>query len=293
MKKLIIIILNFFGIKRFIKKILNYCGYRLIYSQTITFFDALCTVLQIYKINTIVDVGANIGQFSGKILKLNYKNRLILIEPVKKTFEVLKKNFEKNKSFNKNIEFHNIALGLETSKKHIYKSIRGGGIGDMNSLLKISQEGKKLVKNSNIVDQELAEVVDINEFLKKINFENNTLLKLDAEGFDFKLLKHIDLNILKKIIGVFIEVPNNVHFFEEQEGDLMTITKYLSDRGFFLYNLDPLFINEPTGQLLLMDVLYLNKDIKAQNLNPEYNEKLGNPKVYYWPESHPAKNLNE
>lgn len=273
-------------IKKLIKFFFNYYGFKLsrISDQSLGFFDHLKTALKIYNINTIIDVGANIGQFSTKIINLNYKNELILVEPTKKTFGVLKKNIlklNKRKEI-KNIEFHNLALGLKTSEEYIHKSTRGEGMGDMNSLLKISESGEKLVKNSKQIDKELVQVVNINEFLKqKINLQNNIMLKLDIEGLDFALLKNIDFEILKKITFIMIEVHmhDNI-FFEGQSGDLIAVNNFLVSNNFILYNIDPGWSNKPTGQLIFSDCLYVNNNSKAINLDLNFNEKIGNPKIY-------------
>ena len=115
-------IMIYFKFSKIIKLILSKFGYKIIKNDIIDFNFTLKKIFKIYDINLVFDVGSNIGQFSKKIQNLSYKNKIILIEPVNKTFLALKKNFQ-NKN---NLEFLNIGIGTETSNLKMYKSIRGG-----------------------------------------------------------------------------------------------------------------------------------------------------------------------
>ena len=116
-------IMIYFKFSKIIKLILSKFGYKIIKNDIFDFNFTLKKIFKIYDINLVFDVGSNIGQFSKKIQNLSYKNKIILIEPVNKTFLALKKNFQ-NKN---NLEFLNIGIGTETSNLKMYKSIRGGG----------------------------------------------------------------------------------------------------------------------------------------------------------------------
>jgi len=115
-------IIIYFKLSKIIKLILSKFGYKIIKNDIIDFNFTLKKIFKIYDINLVFDVGSNIGQFSKKIQNLSYKNKIILIEPINKTFLSLKKNFQ-NKN---NLEFLNIGIGTKTSNLKMYKSIRGG-----------------------------------------------------------------------------------------------------------------------------------------------------------------------
>jgi len=63
----------------------------------------------------IIDVGANIGNYSMDILKVNKNSEIIAIEPHPITFKKLTNNLN---NFKLNIKFYNFAIGN-----------KGGGIG--------------------------------------------------------------------------------------------------------------------------------------------------------------------
>jgi FkbM family methyltransferase len=280
MKKLFIIVIKIFiyfklnKINKLIKLILSKFGYKIIKNDILDFNFALEKIFKIYEINLIFDIGSNIGQFSKKILNLSYKKKIILIEPVNKTFLALKNNFQ-NKN---NLEFLNIGIGTETSNLKMYKSIRGGDKSDMNSLLKINNAGEKLVKNAAITSEEEVKIININEFLKNYNLEN-TLFKIDIEGYDFKVLKHIKKEYLQQITCILCEIQN-VKMWEGQENNFTKELEFFESNNFKLFAIDPFFINPSTGQLIAIDALFVNKKIIPKSLDLNYNEKIGHPEIF-------------
>ena len=277
MKKLFNIttkILVYFKITKIIKLILNKYGFKIVHNDIKDFNFVIEKILKIYDIQMIFDIGSNIGQFSKKILNLNYKNKIVLIEPVYDTFIALKNNF-KNKN---NLEFLNVGIGTKTSNLTIYKSLRGKNKGDMNSLLKISKIGTNLVKNAVITSEEEVKIIDVNEFLKNYDLKK-TLFKIDIEGYDFKVLRHIKKEYLQQITCILCEIQN-VTMFEKQENNFKEEIEFFENNNFKLFGVDPFFINPSTGQLIAIDALFVNKKIISKNLDLSYNEKIGYPEIF-------------
>jgi hypothetical protein len=59
------------------------------------------------KLHTIVDVGANIGQWSSMLLNCARPEKLMIVEPLPGAFAVLQKKF----GTNRHIQLHNLAVG--------------------------------------------------------------------------------------------------------------------------------------------------------------------------------------
>ena len=280
MKK-IIKLLSFLKLNRLIKIILEKYGYTISNLNNPSFFDILNKVIKIYDVKLIIDIGANIGQFSKKILSLDYKEKIILVEPIRSTFIELEKQLKGNNSEkNKNLLLNNIALSTQTSKMKMYKVNRNNGKGDMNSFFKTNENSTKLIKNSNVISHEYVDAVDINEFFSNIAIEENTLIKIDTEGHDFELLKHLDKKYFQKVLGFIIEI-HYVPFFENKYTDPLEITNFFKEKNFIFYGVDPTFINPPTGQLLVSDVLYINKNIQMKKVDLEFDKKIGSPRIFF------------
>jgi hypothetical protein len=67
------------------------------------------------KIDIVIDVGANVGQFGKEMRALGYKGKIISFEPLKDAFEKLK--IEANKDFD--WEVYNLGVGSEMGKLQI------------------------------------------------------------------------------------------------------------------------------------------------------------------------------
>ena len=52
-------------------------------------------IVENYQIDTIFDIGANIGQYSINMRHLGFKGKIISFEPMKKAFEVLDDTFRR------------------------------------------------------------------------------------------------------------------------------------------------------------------------------------------------------
>ena len=92
--------------KRMIKEFFNTIGFdivRLNKSPKISFFG-----LKKYEIRTIIDVGANEGQFAGYISKIFSEANIFCFEPLPEAFKELSKWAE---SKNGKVKAFNLALG--------------------------------------------------------------------------------------------------------------------------------------------------------------------------------------
>lgn len=136
----------------------------------------------------VVDVGGYTGSFSDKIIRL-YNPRLIILEPVKKYFNILKKKY----SNNKNVILHNYGLSNKNSIQTIY----------------ISADGTSLIKKSGKTEE--IKLVDAASFLKK--YKHVDLLSINIEGAEYDVLERIiETGIIRKIKYLQIQfhsfVPN-------------------------------------------------------------------------------------
>ncbi|MCZ7612753.1 MAG: FkbM family methyltransferase [Ignavibacteriaceae bacterium] len=76
---------------------------------------------------TIFDVGANVGDYSLKILSINSNVKIYCFEPVKNTFEKLSENIRHFK----NVKLNNIALGEIAKEDYIYVYGNKAGVNSL------------------------------------------------------------------------------------------------------------------------------------------------------------------
>ncbi len=76
-------------ILKIIRSIINPIGYDIVKFKTTHPAHIVLSHLNINDIKTVLDVGANAGQYSCELRKAGYRGRIISFEPVSETYERL------------------------------------------------------------------------------------------------------------------------------------------------------------------------------------------------------------
>lgn len=145
---------------------------------------------------TIIDIGANIGLISRQIINSGIKIRFVFcFEPEINNFLLLKNNI----NFFKNIFFFNVGLGKvkKNSAKLYLDTLNKGNYSFIN-------KNKKK-------QYSISKILNANHTLKKIIFNkkiNNIIYKSDTQGHDLEIFLSLDVDILKKIKIISIEISN-------------------------------------------------------------------------------------
>lgn len=127
--------------------------------------------------SVILDIGANIGNHSLYFLNEYGAKFAYCFEPVKETYDILKKNIEINNLNNKSKIF-NLGVGSSDSKAVISKSVQGNtGMTQLTT----SEDG----------DIDIVAIDDMN-ISEKIGF-----VKIDVEGFELDVIKGM-IKVLKR-----------------------------------------------------------------------------------------------
>ena len=161
-----------------------------------------------YKIDTFIDVGANIGIYSLRIAK-NVPNvkKIFSFEPLTETFNKLKKNIYQNNLENK-IDIYN--YGLSSVSQNILGLLRKKGNLKQAAGFNISGEG-----NIKISVKKCDEI---------IQFHNqNICIKCDVEGHELEAFKGMEK--LLKDNRCFLQI-------EIWEDNYKELNQYLIDSGY-------------------------------------------------------------
>lgn len=235
-------------LKRFLIRIVNFLGFD-IYRKPGKFYLYKLQLLQQHQINCILDVGANIGQYSMKLRKYGYSGKIISFEPQLKTFQQLSENSKVYKDWT----VYNYALGSENTEAEINISANteSSSILDIKEIHVDAAPSSKYVGKENIIIKKLDSIYDELELRTQ-----NVFLKIDTQGFEMEVLKGAE-NVLDKIIGLQLEMSitemyNNEPLYDE-------IISYLKNNGFKLYQIEPGFTDEKTGRLLQFDGIFFRQ----------------------------------
>jgi len=198
------------------------------------------------KINTLIDIGSNKGQFM-IFLKYFYPHiEIYSFEPINEMIKKQKKFF-KNK---KKIYYFNYALGNKSDIK-IFNITRRT---DSSSLYKISKNN-----NSNsdydIIDKFKVKVNKLDNILTH-NIKKPILTKIDVQGYEEQVLKGaadsiqgIDAILLEcSLVSLYDGDKTFEYYFD-----------FFKRNGFELFDIETGFFNKVTGQLLQFDALFIRR----------------------------------
>lgn len=126
-------------------------------------------------IETILDIGGNIGQFSYTAHKLLDPKTIDIFEPNPKVYPMLRQNIKRLKG----VRAYNYGIG-KTSDSKMFFEVGRSGVG---SLIKENAGNQEMVQE---VDIKL--VQDPSLITKRSSYD---LLKIDVEGYEYEVVKNI------------------------------------------------------------------------------------------------------
>lgn len=178
----------------------------------------------------IIDVGANVGDYSSTVLACNVSSRILAFEPHPKNYLKLTERIN-----SENFSAYNFAVGNENGTLNLYDYKSQDGSKHASIFRKVISDLHKSKSSTHKV-----EIIALGEFLEKKGVQKIDLLKIDVEGNEFDVLVGIKDYILNNQISA-------IHF-EFNEMNVIS-RKSFKDFWEFLpnYNIYRLL---PGGQLL-------------------------------------------
>lgn len=179
---------------------------------------------------TIVDIGANRGQFALVARKCLPLSQIISFEPLAEPAAVFKKLFQEDKS----VILHQVAVGPEQGDAVIHISHKDYS----SSLLPITELQSDLFPGTSERGQQTIRVERLSDRLSPEVIHTPALLKLDVQGYELETIKgSVDL------LPLFSYIYAECGFLELYKGQALAsqVIAFLRQKGFHLrgvYNLD-------------------------------------------------------
>lgn len=187
------------------------------------------------RIETVFDVGANVGHSASGYVRHFPSARIFCFEPVKSTFAMLQNNTARLA----NVYIHNIALGAKRERVRI----RLEKLSLVNSLRNKVETG--MVPNG-IVEE--VEVETLDDFCARNKINEIDFLKIDTEGFDLNVLRGAQGLLEGRGISL-IQVEAGVSPKNEVHESFGILKEHLEANGFLLfgvYDQTPQWSGEPS-----------------------------------------------
>jgi len=198
------------------------------------------------EVRTVVDIGANRGQFALAARNCSPDARIVSFEPLPGPAETFRQVF----SGDARVVLHPVAIGQVRREMTIHIS----AADDSSSLLPITAMQRSLFPGTGEVGTAVVQVAPLSEFLSATEIEQPALLKLDVQGYELEALKGCE-----GLLGCFAYVYAECSFIELYEGQPLadTIIAWLRERGFRLEGIYNLTYN-PKGRGVQGDFLYVH-----------------------------------
>lgn len=202
------------------------------------------------KIETILDIGANEGQFVAEILNIFPQAEVHSFEPLTDCFQKLESRFKGNK----NVHTYNFALGEQTGEVTICRSLASPS----SSILKMGSLHKKLFPHTAKLTEEKIKIKRLDNVLSMEKMKNYVLLKIDVQGAESKVITGA-IEVLKNVDIIISEV-SYAPLYEGQPlvKDIMALLE--SHNFIYIGNLEQ-FISPITNAPLFADAIFVNKEI--------------------------------
>lgn len=203
------------------------------------------------RIETVLDVGANIGQFGTILRKQGYRGRIISFEPIRAVFETLKAVADRDGNW----EAHNYAFGSASAVKNIQISENT----EFSSLLDQTPAAQEFDPRAQVIRQEPVEVKRLDDEFASLRADR-VFLKIDAQGYEWEILEGAPAT-LKLILGIQVELPLT-HLYKGV-WSLTEALEYLLQRGFILAQVRPVnYDNKDWVSMVEIDCMFRRLESK-------------------------------
>lgn len=201
-----------------------------------------------HRIETLLDVGANQGQFASEARLLGFDGLIHSFEPLPEAYEKLREKF-KNDS---NWQGHPLGLGAKSAQMTLNVSQNG-----VSSSLHPMQSRHELeAPESAYIKQISVQIKTLDEVFPQLKRSGSCYLKIDTQGHELAVLEG-GKESLKQIRLVQLELS----MVELYAGELrfQDMLNKMSSLGFRLVSLEPGFYSAKSGELLQVDGVFANE----------------------------------
>jgi len=208
-------------------------------------FDQLKTL----DIKTVINVGANVGQFAKEIRALLPEADIYSFEPLADCYEQLKQNMATDTHFTA----YPVALGDESGETTINRS----SYSLSSSLRPMADEHKRLFPHTAGQTTERIRVERLDGMLTGKTLRQNILLEIDAQGYEDKVLAGGQETLQQTTAAIleasYVELYEGQPLFED-------IYNLMRDAGFTYCGAIHQKIDPANGKILFEDALFIRKE---------------------------------
>jgi len=199
--------------------------------------------------NSVIDVGANVGQFAVAALRLLGPSRLDAFEPLPDAVSALKRHLDGERG----VTIHPVALGAAPGELPLHVNAHSHS----SSLLPLAEAHRSAFPNARELAEVGVHVGTLDEELSSADLPTPILLKVDAQGYERWVLDGAPAT-LRRTEWVLLELSFRQMY--EGEPPFLEMVKYMSVRGFRFVRPVGWLASSVTGEILQCDALFVRAD---------------------------------
>ena len=224
-----------------LKKMFRFCGLDV---KRVPPFDTY-EWLRGEDIKTVIDVGANRGQFAEYIHKLLPDARIYSFEPLKDCYDQLRRNM---KGIPNSSTFQ-FALGDKNGQAEIYRN----DFAPSSSLLPMEELHKEAFPQTEHTTLEKTDIRRLDDISQELDIVENVLIKLDVQGFEDEVILGGD-RVISRASVLIVETS----FQSLYQGQYLFDAIYgmLRERGFRYMGGEEPLRNPQDGSILACDSVF-------------------------------------
>ena len=234
--------------KAIIQKTLNKFGFEIMRKKRWTPYSWLVNK----EIKSVLDIGANKGQFTSHIHSLLPDAYIYSFEPLKSVFEKLKRSLSGVSKFS----CFNYALGEKSGNHKIFHN----DFTPSSSLLPMEDLHWHIFPKTRDVKEEVIEVHKLDDIADSLNLNTQILIKIDVQGYEANVIRGGEQTIKRAKILIVETSFERLYRGQELFDDIYSMVKSL---GFELKGVEEPLHHPKDGRILQCDSIFVNKNISS------------------------------
>jgi FkbM family methyltransferase len=214
-------------------------------------------MLSAHRVETVLDVGANRGQFARSLRDSGFEGRIVSFEPVSEAHSQLCRVARKDSLWT---VAERVAIGDRDGQTEIHVAHNSVS----SSLLPMLDSHLVAEPESGFVATELVPIARLDSIASRF-LENDKpiFIKVDVQGFEKRVLDGAP-KLLKRTVGLQLEL--SLVPLYEGETLFQPMVEYLRTMDFDLWAFVPGFVDKQNGRMLQVDGVFFQRKSEEQSL---------------------------
>lgn len=202
--------------------------------------------LEHFGIKTVLDVGANVGQYASMLRAQGYAGRILSFEPVAASYAQLKEAAKGDPLWE---VFHH-GLGAEDASAEMFIE----GSSSMNSMLRARQD-MPLMKNEIHKSRQVVEIRRLDSIFDSLcGKDEGIFLKIDTQGFELDVLKGAEKS-MPRLTGLELELSLTPLY--QNQTCLPEVAAHLYQRGFKFWSIERGIADAKSGETYEVEGIFI------------------------------------